>query len=70
MAIIASFLRPDTLYQMKVDENAAGNLLISFMRIRKKGELYVEEEKEKSDKKIVKINGCNLPVINDKLFGT
>lgn len=55
---------------MKVDENAAGNLLISFMRIRKKGELYVKEEKEKSDKKIVKINGCNLPVINDKLFGT
>ena len=33
MAIIASFLRPDTLYQMKVDENAAGNLLISFMSL-------------------------------------
>ena len=55
MAIIASFLRPDTLYQMKVDENAAGNLLISFMRIRKKGELYVKEEKEKSDKKLLKL---------------
>ena len=35
-----------------------------------KGELYAKEEKEKSDKKIVKNNGCNLPVINDMLFGT